>query len=278
VRFNRIISNIVLVENSFRFSDKIKIKFLNIIDSVFKREDSELRKLKQLKKNTNSIELQMKDDWDLRAKKNPYYFIRTVKNQSEDEFWQSGYFDRNSILENKSISNNLSKKFDTLKVLEIGCGVGRILFPMSEQFQESVGVDVSQEMVSIANKKVKDNLNCKILLNNGKDLSELPSNHFDLCYSFVVFQHIPDKKIIRNYIKEVSRVLKPNRCFRLQVRGVHYIDPVKMRLFEKPFNSTWLGAQFSSKEIYEIANENGFGVVEESGEGTEYYWLTFLLR
>ena len=87
------------MENSFRFSDKIKIKFLNTIDSVFKREDSELRKLKQLKKNTNSIELQMKDDWDLRAKKNPYYFIRTVKNQSEDEFWQSGYFDRNSILE-----------------------------------------------------------------------------------------------------------------------------------------------------------------------------------
>ena len=79
MRFNRIISDIVLVENSFRFSDKIKIKFLNTIDSVFKREDSELRKLKQLKKNTNSIELQMKDDWDLRAKKNPYYFIRTVQ-------------------------------------------------------------------------------------------------------------------------------------------------------------------------------------------------------
>ena len=264
---------------------KLKIRFLNFLDFLLYREDFDQRKLKQLKQNSDKYEEWMKNDWDLRAKKNPFYFIRTVKNQSEEEFWRSGYADRNVILETESIKERLGKRFDNLKVLEIGCGVGRILIPMSKKFQESVGVDISQEMVSIGKQKTKNNPNCKILLNNGINLSDLSSNYFDFCYSFIVFQHIPKELIVKNYIKEIARVLKPNSCFRFQVRGTHPIDPIKLRLLEnigekKPICSddTWIGVQFSSQEMYEIAEEFGFEIIEESGEGTEYYWLTFCLK
>lgn len=31
---------------------------------------------------------------------------------------------------------------------------------------------------------------------------------FDFCFSFIVFQHIPDKAVTLNYIREAGRVLK----------------------------------------------------------------------
>jgi len=264
---------------------KSKIRFLNFLDFLVHREDFEQGKLKQLKQNSSKYEEWMRNDWELRAKKSPFYFIRTVKNQSEEEFWKSGYADRNSILESKSIKEKLGKKLDNLKVLEIGCGIGRILIPMSEKFQESMGIDISQEMVNIGKQKTKNYPNCKILLNNGMDLSGLSSNYFDFCYSFIVFQHIPKKLIVKNYIKEVARVLKPNSCFRFQVRGIHLVDPIKLRLLEKIgekelicSEDTWLGVQFSSQEMQEIAEEFSFEIIEESGEDTEYYWLTFCLK
>jgi len=196
----------------------------------------------------------MKTDWNLRAKRNPFYFVRTVKNQSEEDFWESGYADRNVILECKPIKEKLGEKFYELKVLEIGCVIGRILIPMSEKFQEATGVDISQEMVNIGKQKTKNYSNCKILLNNGMDLSDLSSNYFDFCYSFIVFQHIPEKQIVKNYIKEVAE--------------------------KKPIcpQNTWIGVQFSSQEMHEIAEEFDFEVIEESGEDTEYYWLTFCLK
>ena len=39
-----------------------------------------------------------------------------------------------------------------MKILEIGCGIGRLLIPMSKFFGESIGVDVSSEMVFHATK------------------------------------------------------------------------------------------------------------------------------
>lgn len=263
---------------------KLKIQFLNLIDFIVNREDFEQRKLTQLKQNSSTFDQWMKNDWNLRGKKNHLFFIRTVKNQSEEDFWRSGIDDRNSILENKSVKEKLGDKFDEMKVLEIGCGIGRILIPMSKKFQEAIGVDISEEMVNIGKQKIKNYSNCNILLNNGMDLSDLDSSYFDFCYSFIVFQHIPTKQIVKNYIKEVARVLKPNSYFRFQVRGMHPIDPVKFRLLEKigekeptNFEDTWLGSQFASQEMHEIAEEFGFEVIEESGEGTEYYWLTFCL-
>ena len=43
------------------------------------------------------------------------------------------------------------------------------------------------------------------------------NNTFDFCYSMICFQHIPDVRVVRNYLSEISRVLKPDGYLRLQV-------------------------------------------------------------
>ena len=77
------------------------------------------------------------------------------------------------------------------------------------------------------------------------------------------------KKIVEEYIKEVSRVLKPGCLFRFQVRGKINSKPKK--------TTTWDGVQFTSDEIHIMAEKNNFDILEEGDYTKEYYWITFRL-
>jgi len=156
-----------------------------------------------------------------------------------------------------------------MEILEIGCGIGRILIPMSEIFGKALGVDISEKTIEVAEKYMKNISNCHVFNSNGSDLSMFDDNSIDFCYSYIVFQHIPEKEIIINYIREVARVLKSGCIFRFQVFGDTKWKPKKF--------DTWYGAHFSSEEIHNIAKENNFEVMEETGQDDQYYWITFKL-
>ena len=216
-----------------------------------------------------STDSRMKKEWDARAKMDPLLAIATGHSQNEDDFWNSGVIDCKEILgmEEQRFSNIVkNKEPSNMRILEIGCGIGRILIPMAKIFGETIGVDVSSKMVQLGQKYVTNTHNCKILESNGVNLSLFPDNHFDFCYSYIVFQHIPEKKIVEQYIEEVSRVLKPGCLFRFQVRGI---------VTTKPKGTTWDGVQFNSEEIHTTAKKNNFEILEESDFKQEYYWLTF---
>ena len=216
------------------------------------------------------VDIKMKKEWNERTKMNPLFVIATDHSETEEDFWNSGIDECNDILGvnaeryQKIIEN---KDTSSMNVLEIGCGIGRILIPMRKIFGNVTGIDISSEMVLLGQKYVSDIPNCSIVENNGTDLAEFSDNSFDFCYSFIVFQHIPEKKIVENYIKEVSRILKSSCLFRFQVRGTISTKPNEI--------TTWDGVQFTSDEIHEIAKENNFEIIEEGNYKEEYYWLTF---
>ena len=216
------------------------------------------------------VDIKMKKEWNERTKMNPLFVIATDHSETEEDFWNSGIDECNDILGisteryQKIIEN---KDTSSMNILEIGCGIGRILIPMRKIFGNVTGIDISSEMVLLGQKYVSDIPNCSIIENNGVDLSEFSDNSFDFCYSFIVFQHIPEKQIVENYIKEVSRILKLGCLFRFQVRGIISTKPSEI--------TTWDGVQFTSDEIHKIANDNNFEVIEEGSYKEEYYWLTF---
>ena len=225
----------------------------------------------ELDKDT-PIDIKMKKEWDARAKMDQLFVIATGPSQTEENFWNSG------IEDSKKISGMGTQRFQEItknkdpskmRILEIGCGIGRILLPMSKIFGESIGIDISTEMVQQGQKYFANIPDCKILENNGIDLALFSDNYFDFCYSFIVFQHIPEKKIVEKYIEEVSRVLKPTCLFRFQVRGTISKKPTVV--------TTWDGVQFTSDEIHKIAKNYNFEIIEEGNDKDEYYWLTFKL-
>ena len=218
------------------------------------------------------VDIKMKKEWNERTKMNPLFVIATDHSETEEDFWNSGIDECNDILGinteryQKIIEN---KDTSSMNVLEIGCGIGRILIPMRKIFGNVTGIDISSEMVQLGQKYVSDIPNCSIVENNGTDLAEFSDNSFDFCYSFIVFQHIPEKQIVENYIKEVSRILKPSCLFRFQVRGTISTKPNEI--------TTWDGVQFTSDEIHKISKDHNFEIIEEGNYKEEYYWLTFKL-
>jgi ubiquinone/menaquinone biosynthesis C-methylase UbiE len=219
------------------------------------------------------VDIKMKKEWDARSKLDTLFVISTEHSENYEDFWQSGMDDIKSILDiDGSRFEKITHQKDPkkMRILEIGCGIGRLLIPMSEIFGQVIGVDISSEMIHKGKKHLENIQNCQIFENNGIDLSEFSDNYFDFCFSFIVFQHIPEKKIVEKYISEVSRVLKPNCLFRFQVRGTITSKPNQI--------TTWDGVQFTSDEIHKIAQVNNFEIIEDGNDKDEYYWLTFQLK
>lgn len=104
-------------------------------------------------------------------------------------------------------------------ILEIGCGVGRFLKPLSCRFKELCGVDISEEMLKTAKDYCACLPNITYKLNDRKSLNEIHNESFDYCVSAGVFQHITDIKVILSYIREALRILKPGGLFLFQFEG-----------------------------------------------------------
>lgn len=105
-------------------------------------------------------------------------------------------------------------------LLEVGCGVGRMIQQMQErvQFSKLYGLDISETMIGYTRKNTGGDSRLSLHVNTGYDLSAVPDASVDYAYSVDVFIHIFDAGIIENYIKEVFRTLKPGGYFRFDVR------------------------------------------------------------
>ena len=72
------------------------------------------------------------------------------------------------------------------------------------------------------NWRLRDRPNAFVYQNNGKDLTVVPALAFDFAFSSIVFQHIPSRDMIENYVREVHRLLRPGALFKFQVQGDSY--------------------------------------------------------
>jgi SAM-dependent methyltransferase len=94
------------------------------------------------------------------------------------------------------------------KVLDIGCGTGRIMRHVSPLAAEVHGVDISKEMCEQGEEQLSDLPNVHFHVGNGYDLGDFEDDSLDLVYSVVALQHMP-RPIAFNYLRESFRVLKP---------------------------------------------------------------------
>ena len=212
----------------------------------------------------------MQRDWDQRARQNAMHFVATGrKDWTVADFLASGRITAEQQILNDMENICQGMEPGTMRVLEIGCGAGRVTHALADVFGEVHGIDVSGEMIKIAREFLADRTNAFVYQNNGMDLSVIEGLQFDFAFSFIVFQHIPSKAVIENYIREVSRVLRPGALFKFQLQGV----PGKARA-----DDTWFGASFSAQEALDIAERCGFEPRYYTGAGTQYLWFWFFKR
>ena len=152
------------------------------------------------------------------------------------------------------------------KILDVGCGAGVpvTLFLVDEGFSV-VGLDISEEMLSLAKKHVPKGEFLKA------DMSEMdfPDDSFDGIVSFYAIIHLPREKHAALFNK-FHRILKPG--------GVMLIGMGKGEWEEigEFFGEKMFWSHYSSEKSLELVKDAGFGIIfEEVLErgGEKGYWI-----
>jgi len=228
-----------------------------------------LRRTPKSKSLTLDEQLQrMQSDWDRRARENARHFVDTSRTDwTDQDFFASG---EQAIAEQiLTDTENVYQGRDPaqMRILEIGCGAGRLTRALSNIFGDVHAVDVSGEMVARARVALHDRPNITLYQNNGCDLVVVPPLAFDFAYSSHVFQHIPSREIIESYVREVYRLLRPGALFKFQVQGTPIED-------SSP-DDTWHGVCFNHEQVSAMAQRCGFEHRYSAGQGRVYFWQWF---
>ncbi len=93
------------------------------------------------------------------------------------------------------------------KMLDFGCGVGRMTRAFSVHFKSCVGIDVSEKMVGLARKYNREFPQCEFVISESARLP-FPDATFDFVFTVLVLQHLKTKKAILGYLSEFVRVVK----------------------------------------------------------------------
>lgn len=121
-------------------------------------------------------------------------------------------------------------------ILEIGCGVGRLVQHFAPLYERAIGLDVSEEMVSIAIRNLNYLKNITIQKVTGDGTLNYPDKSFDLVYSYGTFGFV-DNKALNRYIEETHRILKQDGAIVFQIPN--YRNPIGLfHGTSGPFNLT----------------------------------------
>lgn len=142
------------------------------------------------------------------------------------------------------------------RVLELGCGIGRIGRELAPHCAHWTGVDISANMIRHGKDRLAglDNVSFHQLSRSSLDM--LDDDSFDKAYSIAVFCHM-DKEDLYLYMQELQRVLRPGGLIFVETWNLAH--PVGWRRWAyEP--STWSRADQSQRK--DVAR-NQFCTAEE---------------
>ncbi len=131
---------------------------------------------------------------------------------NQTEYWNSVAEEKKftTVLDVPMLSKYVSKNS---KILDVGCGYGRILNELYENgFNDLTGVDTAENMIK-RGKREFPQLN---LIANPDGKIPFNNNSFDVVILFGVLTCIPTDESQKEFLKEVKRVLKP--------QGIIYVN------------------------------------------------------
>lgn len=152
--------------------------------------------------------------WDAAARENAAWYVATGHTAETAEFFAQGTRETDHFLDFCGITVQ-----HTDRVLEIGCGVGRMTKRLSELAGSVVAADVSQEMLNRAQANLAERSNIEYVLVPGNGTLPLPDDSIDVVVSYITLQHVPSRIDQLRYLQESARVLTAGGRLAVQIRG-----------------------------------------------------------
>jgi SAM-dependent methyltransferase len=151
--------------------------------------------------------------WEEWGRRDPYFGVITqprfrlsaMDQLAKQEFFDSGASHANHVL--ATIRRHIDPNFTPKKILDFGCGVGRLLIPFAAVAEEVVGLDVSQSMLREARRNCDERQLRNVRLICSDDRLSGVTDTYNLVHSCIVFQHIPvnrGRTILKRLLQHVS--------------------------------------------------------------------------
>lgn len=200
--------------------------------------------------------------WEKLARVNPLFYIASKfgREITEEQFEETSIEDFKKLIH----EDDLIVKDNDGIWLDLGCGNGRITKWMAYRCKRVYGVDISGEMIRLANERMKGytRQNITFFENDGEHILA-PDNTFDFVFSYLVFQHIKTYHMIVNNFVEIARTLKPGGIFKVLLRKKQ--EPLKW----------WNGGQAVDMVFCkELAKQIGLEIIKTDYDDQDYtFWL-----
>ncbi len=117
------------------------------------------------------------------------------------------------------------------RALDFGCGVGRLVFPMTDRFDHVVGLDISEGMLSTAQSLASKQNRSNVEFVNSKNGFPTFNEKFDFVHSHIVLQHMP-RSLGEAAIQYMIEGLAPNGVGAIHFTYGHSNGPLRHGLRE----------------------------------------------
>jgi cyclopropane fatty-acyl-phospholipid synthase-like methyltransferase len=219
--------------------------------------------------------------WEKFAKEDAEYYILSYKEVDyTSEEGQRYFYNTGRELMDHVLKRAQPYLQSRRSALEIGCGIGRLTIPHANVFEKISAVDISSTMLE----KLKANAQKRGLANIQGYLPHQDWDHggYDYVYSFIVFQHIADFEIIKDYFRRISKCVNPDGIIQIQIDTRPATLTYRIRnmvpdfLLPKDQKKGIRRIRRTSEQMRALFNSCGLEILEEFDANDENH--TFILK
>lgn len=233
-------------------------------------DDEKLRLQEQNKRmisdfQARKLELEARKHWDLFYKRNETRFFK-------DRHWTTREFEE--LLVGSSVNDGSRNSVKTM--LEIGCGVGNLIFPLIEDGHRDYFIyacDLSPRAVELVR---QHNLYDEAYMNafpcditTGEVFETIPEGSLDIATSIFVLSAIhPDK--FRTVVRNIFRLMKPGGMVLFRDYGLYDMAQLRFKPGHKIAENFYMRQDgtrsyyFAEDEVGSLFRDEGFEVVINS--------------
>lgn len=130
-------------------------------------------------------------DWEIIGQRDPYFGVlsspdfrtEAITPERRESFYATGEDDIARLM--TWFDQDVGVRPSTGRALDIGCGVGRLVYAMARIVPQVSGYDIAESMLAIAREHAPANTEFS---------TTLPQGPFSWINSYIVFQHIPPEE------------------------------------------------------------------------------------
>jgi SAM-dependent methyltransferase len=158
--------------------------------------------------------------------------------------------------------------------------MGRVTRALASRVARVIALDVSGEMLGRARAQNPGLANVSWTLGDGRSLASIEDGEASVCFSHVVFQHIPDPSVTLGYVREMGRVLQPGgwAAFVVSTDPAVHRPRRRARLRrmlrppgpEEQDDLAWMGAAVDLHSLRAAAEAGGMQIERIVNEGEQF--------